>query len=143
MILNAIVTILPSSCDFSFDCLCGAPVGGLPLSHVYGCSAASRDFVFSQLSAHPSTPPSCKVVAQRTQNSLFRRILKLSQCVRCLPQQSSCGWLIAIYDGNLTLRKGNTQTSCGLLVLGSYKLLSLTISFRDGNISKVHSCQWF
>ena len=34
LILNAIVTILPSSCDFSFDCLCGAPLGGSPLSMV-------------------------------------------------------------------------------------------------------------
>lgn len=37
----------------------------------------------------------------------------------------------------LLLRKGNTQTSCGLLGSGS----ELTISFRDGNISKVHSAR--
>ena len=138
LILNAIVTLLPSSCGFSFD-LCGYL---LWVGYNILLSTVVQPLVvillFSQLSAHPFTPPSCKAVAQRTQNSLLWRILKLSQCVRCLPPKSSRGWLIAIYNGKLTFRKGNTQISCGLLVIRS----ELTISFIDGNISKVHSCQW-
>ena len=118
LILNDIMPLIPS-CSGFFDLLCGylLLVGyNILLSMVVQQLVVV--LVFSQMSAFSSTPPSCKVVAPRTQNSHLQRILKLSQWVQCISPKSSCGWLTVIYGGNLTLRKGKYTDD--LWVIGSW-----------------------